>query len=101
MPVIIEALKEHLEDYATDKAHVQQQLDSLRGALAKLQCSQEQCDKGEDNNDSDEDGQDGPPQDRSRRVPVSYLPITIGRKLTSHLSLLPLPLLSQSEGCGQ
>jgi regulator of replication initiation timing len=64
VPVIIEALKEHLKAYATDKAHFQQELDSLRTALSTLQSTiapeaSGPYDGGDpDNGDEAEDGAD-------------------------------------------
>ncbi|ELR10947.1 uncharacterized protein ACA1_338040 [Acanthamoeba castellanii str. Neff] len=72
VPVIIEALKEHLKEYATDKAHFQHELDSLRAALSQLQSASapgpydggdpdngaDGDNAGDSGDDDDEDGDD-------------------------------------------
>ena len=87
MPVIIEALKEHLKEYATDKAHFQNELDSLRAALSQLQSASApgpydggdpdnaaNADGSGDDDDDDDDGDNDDDGDLGVAAPSSQDP---------------------------
>lgn len=75
VPVIIEALKEHLKEYATEKYHVQQELSSLRAALTKLQSAHETSEVDSDSGGDDDGGHDDEQQS------TSDLPVLHGLRL--------------------